>query len=174
MPKAPKICPLCGNRFHPTNKGGTQRYCSKSCAGSGRTRPHPQYDANGGAWVDANGYRIVVIDGKPILEHRHLMEQHLGRSLLSTEICHHRNFDPADNRIKNLEILTRAEHLAAHRTKHYGKKPKFYRSDTHKQCSQCKAIKPREDFYPRKPQPRDKEPHRSECKQCSKAAARRK
>ena len=44
--------------------------------------------------------------------HRHVMEQHIGRKLSSTEQVNHINGDRHDNRIENLEILNALEHGA--------------------------------------------------------------
>lgn len=83
----------------------------------GKKRPelsgkfHPMYK---GGWIQ-NGYKYLSIDGRDIAEHRYLMEQHLGRNLKVSEVVHHINEDKLDNRIDNLQIMTRAEHMNTHR-----------------------------------------------------------
>lgn len=77
---------------------------------------HPLYKT--GKTYDSNGYIILsskehgVYSGKR--EHRVVMENFLNRKLNKNEIVHHKNGNKKDNRIENLEILTRALHNRKH------------------------------------------------------------
>jgi len=58
-----------------------------------------------------DGYVLIfTIDGWQ-LEHRHIIESKLGRSLLPSEFVHHINGIKSDNRLENLQVLNRTDHL---------------------------------------------------------------
>lgn len=56
----------------------------------------------------------VYVEGRQVLVSRLTMERHLCRTLGSEEIVHHINGNPKDNRLSNLQIVTRAEHKSIH------------------------------------------------------------
>jgi len=59
-------------------------------------------------------YPTIQVNKKQWREHRFVMEQHLGRKLLTSELVHHINGDRHDNRITNLQIVSRSEHKKLH------------------------------------------------------------
>lgn len=63
----------------------------------------------GTGWVNANGYRSFMINGRRHVEHRYVMEQHLGRPLRRGENVHHLNGVKDDNRIENLELWSKTQ-----------------------------------------------------------------
>lgn len=83
---------------------------------------HPKW--KGGSFVDSSGYVMIKCEDHPYLnhpqgyvyEHRLIMEKHLGRILLPSEVVHHINNNRKDNRIENLMLFSsNKEHIIFHR-----------------------------------------------------------
>lgn len=97
-----RACEICGKTFYlKASHEFRRKTCSRACAGIMRGRK-----ANKGGYLSPLGYRYihVVGKGKRIFEHRHVMEQLLGRPLHEWENVHHKNGQRADNRPENLEV----------------------------------------------------------------------
>ena len=68
---------------------------------------------------------------------KYLLEQKLGRSLLPTETCDHINGDYTDNRLENLQLLSRSDNIR----KHAALSPREFGTFTCPVCN-CSFTKP--------------------------------
>ena len=110
-------CQRCGDEFlrlitQQKNKGKGKN-CSGSCAkaGSGNT------NFKRGFYIDADGYvKVLKEDGGYIQEHRVVMERHLGHPIGEDKVVHHKNHCKTDNRLENLEVMTKSNHMKLHRS----------------------------------------------------------
>jgi hypothetical protein len=87
-----------GHKWHYNRK---KRYCGRECANAAQIKA---------PWgTDKNGYQVHYrSDGKGgrswVMQHRKVMEQHLGRKLFPHETVHHKDGNRANNRLSNLEL----------------------------------------------------------------------
>lgn len=76
-------------------------------------------------------YKKIKVNGSHVHEHRHVVEKALGVKLGPNDVVHHVNGNKLDNRIENLQVLSRAEH-----SKHHGISSGYHDLLTFK-CSIC-------------------------------------
>lgn len=120
----PRACKTCGTVFSPKTNSGV--CCSLSCVGK-LTTGRVLYPVGREHWyINPRGYvcgYVWTAGGvKQILQHRHVMEQFLGRKLLSSEDVHHKNGVKTDNRPENLEVLAHGAHSTIHGKEGKGRK----------------------------------------------------
>src|SRR3989344_2243868 len=69
----------------------------------------------GGREITKAGYiRIWISRDERIMEHRMVMEKHVGRKLNRNEVVHHINGNNSDNRLSNLQLTTFGEDIRQH------------------------------------------------------------
>ena len=105
-------CANCGAEFLLSTANRANLYCSRHCA-----YEHKKAQGKQGRYVNRDGYVRLSVpagtvgrqgDGR-MLEHRFVMQEHLGRPLARDEDVHHVNGDKTDNRIENLELWVRSQ-----------------------------------------------------------------
>lgn len=137
-------CVICGNPL----RQGQLRCCSKECAGIHfRGSNHPNWK-NG---YITDGYHMIRINAQRKLAHRQIMEEHLGRALLDTEVVHHIDGNRKNNAIENLQVLpSQSAHITLHLRK-------YLLTETHRECHVCRQVKKHSEFHAK---------NRHSCKIC--------
>ncbi len=87
----------------------------------GRYKGDKSSTYKGGRRTSSNGYVYVLSHNHPnrdknneVSEHRLVMERYLGRYLERDEEVHHINETKTDNKISNLELLSKSDHTRLH------------------------------------------------------------
>jgi hypothetical protein len=101
-------CLKCGIEFYSRlsedRRGYKRKYCSKQCKRIYSDRPIGFFISSDGYWCLSNGKKL----------HREIYKKHFNIQLKKTDIIHHINENKLDNRIDNLQKVTRAEHNRIH------------------------------------------------------------
>jgi len=126
-------CKNCGKPFSlsPSRMADTF-WCSSACYWTTKR-------ANSKTYINPHGYRAFWLNGKHMLEHRYIMERHIGRKLNPREHVHHINGNRADNRLENLELLGIHEHSRVHASK-LAERAEMRRKTQTKTCPQCDKV----------------------------------
>lgn len=83
-----------------------------------KTEPHlkkgkPSSHPSGEGYTDENGYHVVYRAGREVRKHRWVWEQAHG-PIPDNHDIHHENRDKQDNRVENLQSLSKADHTRLH------------------------------------------------------------
>lgn len=129
-----KQCLRCAKEFFKSNDGSYRqfdgrKFCSRTCSLKSRkgekrinSSKEKHHQWKGGKIKRNVGYVLLHRPEHPfcqshgyVLEHRLIMEKHLGRYLHPKEVIHHMNGIKDDNRLENLELIKdQSEHAKHH------------------------------------------------------------
>jgi len=116
-------CRVCNKKVYrkpSLSKKAKRHYCSNQCKGlelNGSNSPTWK-----GGVVYIEGRKMIHSPYHPypnfqkkyVFEYRLILEKHLKRFLLPSEIVHHKDENIQNNKVENLEVLTQSEHAKRH------------------------------------------------------------
>ena len=113
----PKKCKSCKKLFYrgrDVTEFRARKFCSQTCSRNWHTGKN-HYNWRRGFCLN-EGYKRSYSHSRRYV-HRLEIEKFLGRKLLSSEIVHHKDGNKLNNKINNLQILSRSEHAKIHHAK---------------------------------------------------------
>lgn len=106
-------CQNCGRKFRvELCRAKTAKYHNFQCAQEGRSRSTAAARGNKKRGT-GSGKSYIKIRGRFI--HQRVAEMLLGRKLRKNEVSHHKDENKRNNDPMNIEVVTRAQHMAIHR-----------------------------------------------------------
>lgn len=107
-----RTCENCGRAYTvKPSKANVSRFCSARCrsrwVATHMPRKRKPYI------IDSSGYRLVWVGDRYRPEHIVVWERAHG-PIPPGYVVHHKNLNRQDNRLENLQLMTRAEHIALH------------------------------------------------------------
>lgn len=105
-------CKNCGKEFYSTRND----FCSKKCVYEYRKKTYDHHKI-----YEENGYLVRYEGGYNkkgnVKIHREVVEKAIGRRLRPDEVVHHTDGDRKNNKLENLQVLSRGDHSRLHREK---------------------------------------------------------
>lgn len=107
---AAKRCGVKGCKRRYDAGGYCNLHYGRARRNSGDPGPaQPMRGKPGEPYRTGDGYIEVRVNGRKVRQHRHVMEQALGRPLFKGETVHHKNGRRDDNRLSNLELWVKPQ-----------------------------------------------------------------
>lgn len=115
-------CEECGEAFTPKQKGAkgkAAQYCSNPCRLAALQRVPRPFKGKGAGTRDKQGHVVLTVwegrERRTVKRARFIVESLVGRRLTQTEVVHHINMVPDDDRPENLWLCRdQAEHMRLH------------------------------------------------------------
>lgn len=106
-------CQNCNELFYIPQyriKTGKAKYCSRKCLAAVHLKKYIPIYGFKKSQLPSKKYKCTQSFGRSTRLHRAVLENHLGRKLLTTEHVHHIDGNPDNNHISNLVILSNSDH----------------------------------------------------------------